>query len=115
MAWHLSFQSHAGSRPAAALQHRWLTTRPPPRSGLRPQSHKQGAAAAATEHRIMALAVLQPAASHENEIYIVAASSSATLQLLRLDLSTKRLAVPVVCKVVNVSKSLLLPYFCWHH
>lgn len=86
MAWRFSFQA-CSSSAGVSLKHQWLATRPPPRTGLRPQSHKQGASVAATEHRYMALAVMP---HQEGCLHIAAASSSATLQLLRLDLSSKR-------------------------
>ena len=100
MAWRLSFQA-AGSpsssctaaaaltdgRSSVSLQPQWLATRPPPRTGLRPRSGRPGSAAPATEHRYMALALLPEAAGC---LHIMAASSSATLQLLCLELSTGR-------------------------
>ena len=86
MAWRFSFQASSSSAEAS-LQHQWLATRPPPRTGLRPKSRKQGASVAATEHRYLAVAVLPAMAGC---LHVVAASSSATLQLLRLDLMTKR-------------------------
>ena len=86
MAWAQSFNASSSSA-GPCLQHQWLATRPPPRTGLRPQSRKQGASVAATEHRYLALAVLPVQAGC---LHIVAASSSATLQLLGLDLMTKK-------------------------
>ena len=85
MAWRFTFQV-SNSSAGPCLQHQWLATRPPPRTGLRPQSRKQGASVAATEHRYLALAVLPVLAGC---LHIVAASSSTTLQLLRLDLMTQ--------------------------
>ena len=100
MAWRVSFlmssssswadvKAHEGRSPAVQLQHSWLATRPPPRNGLRPQSRQQGASSAASEHRVMALAALPV---QEQRLPIVVASSSAVLQLLYLDLATKRQA-----------------------
>ena len=86
MAWRFSFQASSSSA-GVSLQHQWLATRPPPRTGLRPQSRKQAASVAATEHRYLALAVLPVLAGC---LHVVAASSSATLQLLRVDLMTKK-------------------------
>ena len=86
MAWTFSFAASSSSAEPS-LQHQWLATRPPPRTGLRPQSRKQGASVAATEHRYLALAVLP---AQQDCLHIVAASSSVTLQLLRLDLMTKK-------------------------
>ena len=100
MAWRLSFQATGGpngscSMPAAAregrssvsLQPQWLATRPPPRTGLRPRSGRPGSSAPATEHRYMALALLPEA---HGCLHMVAASSSATLQLLCLELGIRR-------------------------
>lgn len=100
MAWCVSFlmssssswadvKAREGGSPAVKLQQSWLATRPPPRTGLRPQSRQQGASSAASEHRIMALAALPV---QEQRLPIVVASSSAMLQLLYLDLATKRQA-----------------------
>lgn len=87
MAWRFSFQVSSSSAAGPCWKHQWLATRPPPGTGLRPQSRKQGASVAATEHRYLALAVLPVLAGC---LHIVAASSSATLQLLRLDLLSKK-------------------------
>ena len=100
MAWRLSFQvaeNPSDSRfPSAtpprecspvSLQPQWLATRPPPRTGLRPRSGRPGSSAPATEHRYMALALLPEAGGC---LHMVAASSSATLQLLCLELGTAR-------------------------
>ena len=95
ISFHMSSASWAdvkageGSSPAVMLQHSWLATRPPPRTGLRPQSRQQGASSAASEHRVMALAALPV---HEQRLPIVVASSSAMLQLVYLNLATKRQA-----------------------
>lgn len=101
MAWRVSFHMSSSSRadveacegssPAVKLQHTSLATRPPPRTGLRPQSRQQGASSAASEHRVMALAALPV---QEQRLTIVVASSSAMLQLLYLDLATKRQVPP---------------------
>ena len=112
MAWNLSFEPSSCSSAGVSLQHQWLATRPPPRTGLRPQSRKQGASMAATEHRYLTLAVLPILAGC---LHIVAASSSATVQLLRLDLMTKRsgsLARPPFCDECEVIKSMVLPDDC---
>ena len=102
MAWRLSFQAAgapnrsctAAAAPteglsSVSLQPQWLATRPPPRTGLRPRSGRPGSVAPATEHRYMALALLPEA---HGCLHMVAASSSATLQLLCLELSTQRWA-----------------------
>ena len=102
MAWRLSFQAAgdpSGSCSASAaptegrssvyLHPQWLATRPPPRTGLRPCSGRPGSAASTTEHRYMALALLPEA---HGCLHMVAASSSATLQLLCLELGTERWA-----------------------
>ena len=101
MAWRVSFHMSSSSRanveacegssPAMKLQHTSLATRPPPRTGLRPQSRQQGASSAASEHRVMALAALPV---QEQRLPVVVASSSAMLQLLYLDLATKRQVPP---------------------
>lgn len=62
MAWQLSWRGRAASSAqdphsqlhgqALALEHRWLSTRPPPKGGLRPRSNAPGCNSKGSEHRL---------------------------------------------------------------
>ena len=61
MAWQLTLRGEAATSAqdaqtqpeskALTLEHRWLSTRPPPKGGLRPRSNAPGCNSRGSEHR----------------------------------------------------------------
>ncbi|BDA49006.1 probable WD repeat-containing protein 6 at N-terminal half [Coccomyxa sp. Obi] len=98
MAWQLTWRgghepgNHTALQPQPegfTLEHQWLSTRPPPKGGLRPRSNAPGCNSRGTAHRYMAVAAFQQSPSSQL-LSVVAASSDATFQHLSFDLKTRR-------------------------